>query len=241
MSAEPNRVFSEQEAAEILQRAVSLADQTAGYTPGVTLEELQRIASEAGLPADALRKALTEHESRVPAGGKPTPGAAVERVLEGELRPEDFDIALDGLRIRRHRRAGIEQVGRTLRAGIWYGTQMMEIHLTSRNGRTRISVRPQVFRSVFFPAFFSFYAALIGSVFLSLASVPELVVIWIVVAVSLGIGGSRRALVLAQPKANELADSLASKVADTLASYPQPVTNSVAGPVTLEERLQDRA
>lgn len=47
------RIFSEQEASEILQRAAKLQEEDResdpAYTPGITAEELERIAHEAGI------------------------------------------------------------------------------------------------------------------------------------------------------------------------------------------------
>ena len=89
------RVFSEQEATEIMQRAVRLQEssQTGDeYTPGVTLEELQRIAEEAGIDTRFLDKAVagvdTEEKSTI---GVFNLAEEFERVVEGEMDPEDFD------------------------------------------------------------------------------------------------------------------------------------------------------
>ncbi|MFX9058321.1 hypothetical protein ABTN75_21235, partial [Acinetobacter baumannii] len=61
MSDRP-RVYSEQEASEIVKRAAELAEAKAAntYKSGITKAELERIAAEMGVPLEALDQAIRE-------------------------------------------------------------------------------------------------------------------------------------------------------------------------------------
>ena len=137
------RVFSEQEASEIMQRAVRLQESSKlgeGYTPGVTLEELTRIAEEAGIDARFLDKAVagidTEEKSTI---GVFNLTEEFERVVEGEMDPEDFDKILH--LVRKDGKGGLMQVGRTLTGQATAGVHVVRIDVESRNGRTRVKVK----------------------------------------------------------------------------------------------------
>ena len=56
------RVFSEQEVSQILRRAVQISeeDSSQAYVPGITQSELERIAAEVGVDAEALSRAILE-------------------------------------------------------------------------------------------------------------------------------------------------------------------------------------
>ncbi len=137
------RVFSEQEASEIMQRAVRLQESSqAGneYTPGVTLEELKRIVEEAGIDARFLDKAV----AGIDTAEKSTIGVfnlteEFERVVEGEMDPEDFDKILH--LVRKNGTGGLMQVGRTLTGQGTTGVHVVQINVESRNGRTRVKVK----------------------------------------------------------------------------------------------------
>lgn len=140
---EPNRVFSEQEASEILQIAARMQEAEGvnpKYTPGITMGELQRIAAEAGINPKVLERAILE-------GSTPKEKAKwpleIERVLHGELEPGDFDLVQTTL-------GSATQVGRTLNTTIWTGTGMSTVLVSSRNGRTRLSLKANPFFSLFF-------------------------------------------------------------------------------------------
>ncbi len=134
------RVFSEQEATEIMQRAIRLQEssQTGGaYTPGVTMEELSRIAEEAGIDVQYLEKAVTGIDTEE----KSTKGILnlteeFERVVEGEMDPEDFDQILHLVR-----KGGVMQVGRSLTGQGSVGVHVVRIDVESRKGRTRVRVK----------------------------------------------------------------------------------------------------
>lgn len=137
---ESNRVFSEKEAAEILQRAARLQESSGSsvYAAGITLDELHRIASEAGIDPTYIKKALD--------GPKQTTTRILnvveetERVIDGELRPDAMDEFAEII-AKYGRVQQATQIGRTFSGYITGGTLYAKVDLTSRNGRTRLKVK----------------------------------------------------------------------------------------------------
>lgn len=129
------------------------------YTPGITFDELQRIATEAGIDPKVLEQALNE-------GSTPKEKAKwpfeIERVLHGELAADDFDVVLEALGPA-HRRYPVTQVGRTLSGTVWTGTGMTTVQVSSRSGRTRLSMKANPFFSFFTVLYPLFIAAGVGS------------------------------------------------------------------------------
>lgn len=158
------RVFSEQEASEILQKAAKMQeDQGHGpsYTPGITVEELQRIAAEAGIDPAVLESAMKSDKERKP---DTRLTFEMERVLQGELDPSEFDVILEALGPT-HRRQGVTQVGRTVSGTIWTGAGHTTVSVNSRNGRTRLSMKA----NPFFAFFIVLYPLFVGSIIMSAA------------------------------------------------------------------------
>ncbi|MCH7903366.1 MAG: hypothetical protein IH944_02235 [Armatimonadetes bacterium] len=185
-----NRVFSEQEASEIMQRAVRLQESSStgeGYTPGVTMDELVRIAEEAGIDPKFLERAA----SGVDTEEKSTQGVfnlseEFERVVEGEIDPEDFDQILH--LVRRSGKGGMSQVGRTLTGMGYVGVHVVHVDVESRKGRTRIKVRSSPLTAYFI----ALHGPLIGS-FLALMFNIDAGRPWLGFAIAVGlmtIGGS---------------------------------------------------
>lgn len=141
---ENQAVFSEQQVAEIIQRAAQIQmQQPLAYTPGITREELLRIAKELGVSPEALQQAVHEHINQPnsqPPGFNPT----FERVVEGELDPSDFDIITDEISVRSRRgQEMIRQVGRSLTSSVTSGIGSANLEVNARGGRTKISVKSQ--------------------------------------------------------------------------------------------------
>jgi hypothetical protein len=83
-AAAPDRRFSDKEVKQLLARAVELArssDDRPAPREGTSLAELERVASEAGLPAEALGRALAELDSASPGTG----ASALRRLLGAEV------------------------------------------------------------------------------------------------------------------------------------------------------------
>lgn len=156
---QPDRVYSEQEVAELMKRAVALQEgskeSTNAYRPGVTREELVRAAEEMGVEPRFLEQAISEKLLGNTPRGHPV-FQEEQRVVEGELDPADFDIILGAIRTASSRRHPVTQVGRTLSARAMTGSGIARLEVTSRNGRTRINVKPFPVLEVigtFYPAF----------------------------------------------------------------------------------------
>ena len=137
-----HKLFSEQEAGEILQRAVRLQEESKSgdYTPGVTEEELRKIAKEAGIDQSCIDRAIagldTEEKSTV---GLFNMTEEFERVVDGEMDPEDFDTISN--MVKRNGRVGLMQVGRTLSGQGMTGVHMVYVNVESRKGRTKLKVK----------------------------------------------------------------------------------------------------
>ena len=109
-----------------------------------------------------------------------------ERVVEGEMDPEDFDKILH--LVRRSGKGGMSQVGRTLTGMANVGIHMVHINVESRKGRTRINVRSSPFTAYFI----ALHGPLIGSV-IALAALIETGRPWLGFAIALvlmAVGGS---------------------------------------------------
>jgi hypothetical protein len=90
-AAAAGRRYSDKEVKQLLSRAVELArspEDRPAPREGTTLSELERVAAEAGLPSEALKRALAELESAAPAVG----ASALRRLLGAE--PCRTEIAL---------------------------------------------------------------------------------------------------------------------------------------------------
>lgn len=165
------KIYSEKEATDIILKAAKLQedcpdeDESESYVPGLTEDELKRMAKELGVEEKYVLRAL---ESRGSYKSNLTEkkalgvvwGTEIERVIDGELPPENFDVVLEELatsqNFNNHR--GYYQpvqVGRSLTGPIMRGMAMGRMQLSSRNGRTRLSVKTSAFipfMTILYPA-----------------------------------------------------------------------------------------
>jgi hypothetical protein len=157
------QVFSEKKASEILQKAARLQEEKGGsYAPGITHEDMVRIATEAGIEPqyiDAAIKSLSNKETRKSFLNLIE---EEERVIDGELDPSEFDVIFEAVKPSRMRRGGAQQVGRTLSMQTFYKGNFYHVEISSRNGRTRILVKSIPFTPYFFSLHPTLIAALIG-------------------------------------------------------------------------------
>jgi hypothetical protein len=178
------KIFSEQEAAEIMQRAVRMQEQSGTadqYTPGITADELKKIAQEAGIDVAFLEKAIAgiDHEEKSTLGPFNLT-EEFERVVEGEMNPEDYDRILNIVKPNHQR--GISQVGRTLTGIGTVGPHMVHINIESRRNRTKIKVK----YSPVFAYLIGMHLPLIGSI-ISLALISEHGNVWLGVGLAAGL------------------------------------------------------
>jgi len=227
-----DRVFSEKEASEIVQRAVRLHEQalesSSPYTPGITAGELVRIAMEIGVDPKFVEQAMIEGPGLESRKGVLHLTEEFEKVIQGELDPSRFDIVLDELKLmNRHQGVGAAQVGRTLQATHWTGVSQAQVQVTSRNGRTRVNVKS----NCLFAWLFALHPAFIGSVIaLAVTGEEGMIAAGFAIAAVLGIAGwtgFRTLLKKGHQRAGELAERLSRTIAEETASpravAPQPV------------------
>lgn len=164
--ADSRKVFSEKEAADLLIQAAKFQEEepdpdSASYVPGITIEELKRMAKELGVEERYLEKALRKDVSFSAPGvtakeTKPFDFLGIpwvreyEAVVDGELPPDHFDIVMEDL----HSSHGTgrqgyamlpTQVGRTVQGTMTSGLGYGRFTMSSRGGRTRMKVRSNAF------------------------------------------------------------------------------------------------
>lgn len=152
------RILSEAEAAEILRAAAELQESSGtDYSAGVTLDELRRIAVEAGIAPEFLEKAIQS-----PVATRKSSlfriSEQTEIVLDGEVAPGNLDLVLAALRD--HGSVSqYQQVGRTLTGTVTKAPMSAHVDISSRGGRTRVKVRS----TPFLPYFLGLHVPLIGA------------------------------------------------------------------------------
>lgn len=213
------RVFSEKEASDIVRRAAVLHEQAqesaSPYTPGVTREELERIAKEVGIDVAFLDRAILEGTRPESRKGPLHLTEEFERVIEGELDPNDFDVVTGALKMMRVQHGvAAAQVGRSLTATAWTGLSQAYVTVSSRNGRTRLNVKS----NALFAWLFALHPAFILSI-IAMGATAEagaaLVGIGIVAGLALaGWAGFRALLKAGHRRAGELADRIAVRIAE---------------------------
>ncbi|MBX7133616.1 MAG: hypothetical protein K1X67_13155 [Fimbriimonadaceae bacterium] len=242
----PRRLFSEAEVSAIMERAVKLQEESAeakAYTPGVSREELDRIASELGVNPAFLDEAIAEHlqpKSPEPERRK----FSDERVIEGEIDPAEYDLLLEQIKVVNSRHHPVQQFGRTLRAQTMAGGGLVNLEVTSRNGRTRVKATSFPIAQImgtFYPAFI---ATMISTGILGKTGHP-------IEAAMVGIGlfgaaaiGCRAWMKKTKASIHEMVDSLADWVEKNSqkAEVQTETRNIEAGSAEFEVRLgQDSA
>lgn len=150
-------LFTESEIAELVRRAAELQEQGSkeGYVPGVTRDELVRMAQEAGIDPAFMLKAIDE--KRNPIVGTAAPKGKfqwkteVERVLPVEVDPENYDIVTENVKVvpsmtTQHgvTTGGLSVLGRTISGTISSTWDNPSFKITSRGGRTSLKVASTV-------------------------------------------------------------------------------------------------
>lgn len=245
MPMEPGkRVFSEQEVSEIIRRAAELQEGSASssseYRPGVTRQELERAAAEVGVSPQFLQQAIQEKLAGVQQGQAGGLAPEVERVVEGELDPADYDVVVEQLPLRSSRKFPVSQIGRSMQARAMTGSGLASVSLHSRNGRTRIRVKPVLV----FEALGSFYPALLLSI---IAGAPmadaghgALAAGIVAAAWTLATAGFFTWIRKSRTNATKLADRIEAIVAEELENQARKrlETATPATATKVEERLQ---
>ncbi|MEQ1822834.1 MAG: hypothetical protein ABL949_10000 [Fimbriimonadaceae bacterium] len=144
------KLYAESEIGQIMRRAAELQEEGSveGYVPGVTTDELYRIAKEAGIDPRFLEKAIAEGAGRGQVKKSKGGLAEIERVYPVEIAPENFDVITEYVKplpMTTNPKSGavsggMSQIGRTLQGQVSAGWANPYIKVTSREGRTRLNV-----------------------------------------------------------------------------------------------------
>jgi hypothetical protein len=162
-----HQFFSEQEATEVIKRAAALQERlhsTSTDIPGLTREELIRIAGEMGLSAEAVEQAIAAGDEKELRHGMFS--TSYQRVVNRGLEPEDFDLVHDLVGPRKGRE-GVRQMGRTLSGRVSRGIGYGQVEITSRKGRTRIEVTSSPLVAVLLALYPGVVGALISLAYLA--------------------------------------------------------------------------
>lgn len=230
------KVFSEAEVGEIIRRAVELQEKSSAqtYTPGVTQEELERIGREMGVDPEYVRRALESVRGGSPDNLKKLVLAReVERVVDGELDPRDFDLVTSALPPSTDR-SPPTQVGRALNAKMMTGMSMTDVTVSARNGRTRVKVRTFPLLNMIF----GIQAALFGSI-AGAAVLGERGPIALGIAIILAGLGAATGLIATgakgcEQKAKRIADDVVEKIYEAL---PEPAAAKATDEDPIRENL----
>lgn len=234
------RVFSEQEVAAILQRAIEVSEQEEPvYQPGITRDELFKIGADVGVSADAIQRVLREKESSKDPVPKNQLSLTFERVVDGELDPSQFDLIVEGLKpVQRQYGTSVSQVGRTLTMPTWNGFGQSMIELTARRGRTKIKVKSGTFMQGMMTLYPAFMASLFLTAIVGKAGSPVLGALVGLGTMLAGLGLFRWTSRRGHEKSRELADMLRDRVEDALAEARPPVVSpTVVDPQYQQNRL----
>ena len=211
------------------------------YTPGITRTELENIAKEVGVDPKFLELAITQQ-------GRPESKSGVlhlteefERVIEGELDPDDFDVIVENIKpLARMGQSGISQVGRSIQASAWTGISQANVSVSSRNGRTRLKVASNSLMAFLMGG----YPALIGSI-ISAAALSENGYVGYGVAAAAaflvaGVGAVRALIGKGHAAAAKLTDKLENAIQEEN-SKRSDASAERAKTESLEERLEQKA
>lgn len=238
---DPPKLFSEKQISTILRRATEMQQGAKTTDPtGLTFEELQQIAAEAGIDPAYLTAAISEQEQAGDVDerfywlGAPT-SVELERVIPGEVSEKQWEEMVDEIR-RSFKLVGAS--GRVGQSREWTHDskeQQAQVTVTSREGQTKIRLftrHPQVAAVTFLPALsLGIMIPVLISEGLALTLLPGLFASIVAIA---GLFMALRFLFSRlirgkQRKAQQLLDRLQQIVAESAkAASPQPLPEPTA-------------
>lgn len=246
--ADRKKIFSEKEATDLMLKAAKLQEEqpepdSQDYVPGITLDELKRMAKELGVEERYLVKALesegkyspvkTEQEKK---GGDFLGIPWVreyEAVLDGELPLEHFDVVMEDMYTSHGKgRQGYAmmptQVGRTVQGQVGAGLGYGRFTMTSRNGRTRMNVRSNAFvpfMAVGYPIFI--FSAIISAVLGENSSLPGWAIgLFVLAALTFATVVSASLAKVGHQKLKEKFESMVRKVDEETANLRENLRDS---------------
>jgi hypothetical protein len=153
--AAPRKRYAEEDVQAIVRRASELEASKPTAGGEMTIGGVEALAAEVGIPADLVRSAAREMyvktlsaveppepPRRNPLLGGPT-RIVFERVVDGEVPDADFPVLVDEIRRGLGNVGQVSQLGRsfTWNAAAGAGGRSLEVVVTVRAGRTRISIQ----------------------------------------------------------------------------------------------------
>ena len=158
----PRRVYHADEVNAIVRKAAELEATNPTSAGAMTIGGVEALAAEVGIKPDLVRSAAGSLSRRTSAGAgfvplRPQPDSVLaggptrlhyERVIEGELLEEDFPVVLDEVRRAMGSAGKVSQMGKSF---TWEPTssdlsRLLEITVTVRSGRTRLTVQENLGR-----------------------------------------------------------------------------------------------
>jgi hypothetical protein len=152
------RVFSEQEAANLIVAAAKLQESDGegpNYAAGVSWAQMQKMAQDVGVDPEYLRKALAGGSGQSTSNSKKQKrflgmpmSEEFERVVDAEIPPENFDVIAPefynpgyGGGAGQGGFGGPSIIGRMMKGQFYEGMLYGTLEVSSRHGRTRIKAQ----------------------------------------------------------------------------------------------------
>jgi hypothetical protein len=158
----PRRVYHADEVNAIVRKAAELEATNPTSSGAMTIGGVEALAAEVGIKPDLVRSAAGSLSRRTSGGAgfvplRPQPDSVIaggptrlhyERVIEGELLEADFPVVLDEIRRAMGSAGTVSQIGQSF---TWTPTRtdtsrLLEITVTVRGGRTRLTVQENLGR-----------------------------------------------------------------------------------------------
>lgn len=149
-SKPPARRYDEDEVRRIVARATELQRELPGAagSDGLTLAEVEEIATEAGIERTLIRRAARELDTGVEEAGPwaavagASPKIVLERTLPGEIPDEAFELLVTEIQRGMGTHGQPAVLGRTLswRSETPASTRLLHVMVTSRDGETHIRI-----------------------------------------------------------------------------------------------------
>jgi len=236
-----DRVFSEKQASEIFQLAAQLQEQKAdpanGYAPGLTREEMIRIAQEAGIDPQYLDAAIRASTKTKPKRRLFELVEEDERVVDAELQMADFDVVTEVVRPARTRRHPPRQVGRTLTLQTRFKGGMYEVEVSAKNGRTRVKVRSVPFMAYLVSLHPAIIIACLGWGNISAHGEFTAAALFSLLVILAGFIGFLTLVRRAQGQTGELAEIIADRIRE--ATSKDLRANLIQSPMKANENLSE--
>ncbi len=147
------RRYSEGEVREIVGRAAELEASNPTASGAMTIGGVEALAAEVGIPPALVRQAADAVTVHVPASSAPIPAVRpnpwiggptrllYERAVEGEVPESEFPVLVEEIRRGLGIVGQVSQLGRSFSWAGTRGSREMEVAVSVRGGRTRITVQ----------------------------------------------------------------------------------------------------